>query len=291
MKKGLKLTLLFIFLFCFITNVKALSVDKNNINIAKGKSDNINLYVDTEEDIIKVEFTLIYSSYDIPATFIINNAFSDETPSGIKHTIIFDSAKKGKITLGNIKIDVVTNPKVDSASVNIHTAKAITTDGKEINLNSQLINVYVKEEEDNIQIDKNMLKSIDSKLVKIDLKKDIFEYDITIDSSIEELDLKPVAINDDVEIDITTQKIKDIKNNKILITTKLNDIEQVYTINILVKEDNKIKKDEIIIDKTKFVADDSYKSKWLVIIIALIVIFMMSLIINNIKPNKKHKHR
>ena len=157
-------------------------------------------------------------------------------------------------------------------------------------MNSQLINVYVKEE-DNIQIDKNMLKSIDSKLVKIDLKKDIFEYDITLDSSIEELDLKPVAINDDVEIDITTQKIKDIKNNKILITTKLNDIEQVYTINILVKEDNKIKKDEIIIDKTTFVADDSYKSKWLVIIIALIVIFMMSLIINNIKPNKKHKHR
>lgn len=294
MKNGFKLILTIFISLLFITNVSALSIDKKTLTIEEGKNDTVTLSVNSEEEIIKVEFTLIYSSYDMPAEFFTSNNYTDETPNSIKHSIVLDKATSGKITLGTIRVAAVNNPKETNATVTIHSAKATTASGEKINLNGQTINVSIKKKEAEVPveskvIDKNMLKNIESKLVKIDLKKDIFNYDIEIDDDILELDLKPIANDENTKVDISTQKIKELKDNKIIITTKLEDTEQVYIINVLVKKNNN--KKEVIIDNSEFVPDKSYKNIYIKVIIALFVIFIANLLYKSYKSKRKRRKK
>ena len=304
MKKVGRFIFLCMILCLFINRVNALSVSKNNITIDKGGSENIELYANSDKEINKVEFTLIYMSNDVPASFIINNNYSDSNPNGIKHTISLGDAKSGKILLGTININVKSNPTEKGGSVNIHSAKGYTTDGEVVNLNSQSINVTIgtpvneqeevkeevkkeepkeepkeeKKEEEKKEIDKNLLDKIESNLVKIELKKDVFEYTVIIDKEIKELDLKPVAKDKDTKVEISSQKIDEIKDNKIVITASNGDIKQEYIIKLSEKEDI-----VVTIDKDKFKEDNSYKGKWIGVSIVLVVILMVGFVLTKKK--------
>ena len=291
MKDIYKYLLCLLLLVVVTTEVEALSVDKNNINISVNSTENIELYANVE-NATKVEFNLTYSTYDIPAQFIINNSFKDEANSGIKHIILFDEVKTGKILLGTININVIENPKDLIGSVNINNAKSFNSENNSTNLKSQSITIKVnkKEEEKKVEIDKNLLDKIDSNIVNIKLEKDIFVYDVNINEDIKELDLKPIAKDNNTEVSIDTQKINELKDNKLIIKTKNNDIEQEYIINI--KTDKKEKK--VIIDKSIFKPNDSYKNKWrLLIIISSIVVIIGGVILFKKeieREKKKHYH-
>ena len=276
------------FLLLTIPHIKvnALSVSKNDLTIEKGSSETVELYANTESEIISASFTLVYSTYDIPANFAVASGFSDSNPNGINHEIIFNEAKSGKILLGTINVSVVNYPNDSIGTINIHTGSAKTTDGETINLNSQNINIKVGTPNE-VKTDEKksaLLTKIESKIVSIELKEKTYEYTINVDSKVEELDLKGIPEDSNAKVETSTQKIKELKDNKIIITVKNGDEEQKYTINVNSKNDTKEKDDnEIVIDKTEFKENKGYKGKWIVISIVLIIVLMVSLLLSKKK--------
>jgi hypothetical protein len=280
------------------TGVLALTVSENNIEIPKSDRKSIELSTNSEEMLTSVEFTLVYTTYDIPASFIVNPNYTDSNPNGIKHKIIFSEPINGNIILGNININVVDNPKDNTGTVNIHSAIGYTKSGETINLTSQNINVTVlnnretntetneieklkeDEQEETKKIDKNVLKEIKSDLVKINIQKDIFEYTIAINNDIEKLDLEPIAINESYKVKISNQEIATLEDNKINITitdNKGNKIDYIIKVNIL--------KDisDVEIDDSDFKEKNTYKGKWIILVIIFSIILLFGLILTRKK--------
>lgn len=298
MKYFLKFICLIVTFFMLTTGVLALTVSENNIEIPKSDRKSIELSTNSEEMLTSVEFTLIYTTYDIPASFIVNPNYTDSNPNGIKHKIIFSEPINGNIILGNININVVDNPKDNTGTVNIHSAIGYTESGETINLTSQNINVTVlnnretntetneiekpKEDkhEETKEFDKNVLKEIKSDLVKINIQKDIFEYTIIINNDIEKLDLEPVAINKSYKVEISNQEIATLEDNKINITItddKGNKIDYIIKVNIL--------KDisDVEIDDSDFKEKNTYKGKWIILVIIFSTILLFGLILTRKK--------
>ena len=282
MKKRCNYFIIFLLLVVPFMKVRALSVSKNDLTIEKGGHDVVELYVNTEKEIISVNFTLVYTTYDIPGNFTPASAFNDANPNSINHEIIFDSAKSGKITLGSINIEVLNNANDTAGTINIHTAKAKTTSGDMIDLDSQTINIKVgtpvKEEPKSA-----LLSKIESKIVDIVLKKDTYEYAIEIDDKVTELDLKAIPEDENAKVEISNQKIKDLEDNKIIITVKNGNEEKKYTIKVDVKESEKKKDNKIVIDTKIFTENTDYQSKWVIISIFLVITLMVSLVLSRKK--------
>ena len=338
MNKKLKYIFSIFLLLISIVKVDALSVSKNEITIEKGNKESIELYANVSESVTNIEFILVHTTNDIPASFIVNSNFVDTNPGGSKHSINFDTPQTGNILLGTISV----NPKSDGidtlGTVSAYNGKATTDLGGIITLNRKDINIKIttpvvvtppqteqpkpnvsdtpvdnnkkeepkketpkqeqntntnnnknnnnikeneekKEEEVIKQETYNLLEKIESEIVKIDIQEDVFEYTVTINKETLELDLKPVAIDTNSKIDITSQKIEELKDNKILITVKNGEEEQIYTINVnMIKDFEKAE-----IDNGKFEENNSYKGKWLVISIILIVVFIVGLLLTKKK--------
>ena len=275
MKRVVKYIVLLIILIIPISNIKALSLSKNEITLNKSSNEEIELYANSTESLTKVDFNLIYSSNDIIGQFIVNKEYKDITSSGTKHSITFNKPETGKILLG--KISIKSNNQEGNGTININNAIGLTSNNKEIGLNSQLINIKVGTTEEK----EMLLKSIDSKIVKIDLKDNIYEYDVDLNDNISVLDLKPIPYNNDCIINISTQKIKEITNNKIVIKAFLDNKEEEYIINLNINKT----KEKIEIDNEKFIPNNSYKKKWIVISIGIVVLLLIDLIIIKIKKH------
>lgn len=273
-------------LFLGVLNVNALSVSKNDITIERGQSNSIELYANSETEIKSVDFTLVFSTYDIPAYFTPATGNNDTNPNGIAHHVVLGQASSGKVLLGTIDINVKLSAVDTTGVISLSNTSAMGSNGNKINLNIQNINVKVgtpevttdNQEDKKEEKDKNLLDKIESNIVTIELKKDVFDYTVTIPESVKELDLKATAKDSNAKVDISTQKIKDLKDNKIIITVKSNDIEQKYTINVKTKKEDTIK-----IDKSEFEGSTSYKGKWTLIIVILVVVLVFSLIFNKKK--------
>lgn len=290
--KRIILTLFMILVMGLPFGVSALSVSESDLVIDKGDEQLIDLYAEVDSEVTEVNFSLVYTSYDVPAYFNIASGLRDEAV-GIKHRIVFSVPVSGKIKLGSVKVSVVNNPKIVSSSINVHTASAITSSGETIKLNAQMINVTINknvdkpdeeeqvkttetdtEEIDEDKVDSNMLSKIESKIVKIELKKDVFEYNIKIKDDVSELDLKPIAVDEDYEVEISNQKIAELNNNQIVIKVKNDDVVEEYKINVKVIEDV-----ELEIDDTEFDSSYSYKGKWIVLIIIFGVVLFAGLLL------------
>lgn len=287
MNKILKLFFIGLTLFFMTNKVFALTVSDSNITMAPGTTKEIELSTNSDEELSSIEFTLVYSTYDIPANFVINSIYTDSNPNGIKHIIYFDTPVSGNINLGTVRINTVKSPKETAGTINIHSAKATTTTGTTINLDSQNINITIGEEttpkeEDNKvtntnndNYDKNMLKEIKSDKVKINLIKDTFDYEVTIDPTLEELDLEPITINNNYKVTISTQKISDLEDNKITITVEdTNKHTSTYNIKVNILKDI----EDVSIDSSQYKENKSYQGKWLLAIIFFGIVLFISLI-------------
>lgn len=268
--------------------VKALSVDKNNLTIEKNNSETIGLYAEVETEVTEISFSLVYTTYDIPAYFNVEQGLTDNG-TGISHKIVFSEPVTGKIKLGNIKTNVIANPKVKVGTINIHTANAIDTNGNSVKLNAQIINVAIKTTPvENTQEPaktttpeeqpKNLLERIESELVEIELKENTYEYTVNIKKDIEELDLKPIAKDEKYKIDITTQKISELKDNQIIITVEDGDNTEEYKIKV-----NVLEVDKVEIDDETFESTYKYKGKWITLIVILSIIMVVGFCLNKKK--------
>ena len=278
MKYVFKLFYTILIVFLLTTNVKALTVSENNLNISAGNTKNIELSTNTDVNLTSVEFTLVFDSYDVPAYFSVNSMYTDTNPNGITHKIVFNEPTAGNIDLGTVVVRVVNNPTIVGSSVNIHSAKGTTEDGNIINLDSQTINIKIGEEtvEKNKENTKDLLKEINSEIVNIKLKENVFEYEVAIDKDTSELDLSPVAIDDKYKVEVSNQKISELEDNTITITVSDDIDKSTYKINVKVKEEN----NSVEIDNSEYKEEKSYKGKWIFLIVCLSIILFFGVLIN-----------
>lgn len=135
--------------------------------------------------------------------------------------------------------------------------------------------VEVKEEEKKV-----VLKEIQSDIVKIRLKDDVYEYTVKVKEGIEELDLKPILNDDSYSIDISSQKISELEDGKIIISITKEEEKIDYVINVKVSSGSFLSDIEI---------DDSegpkyeYKGKWIGFIAVFVVILLGGLIFSRKK--------
>lgn len=136
-------------------------------------------------------------------------------------------------------------------------------------------NVEVKEEEKKV-----VLKEIQSDIVKIRLKEDVFEYTVKVKEDVEELDLKPILNDDSYSVDISSQKISELKDGKIIISITKEEEKIEYVINVKVNNGDFLS--DIEIDNSEGPKYE-YKGKWIGLIITFVVILLGGLIFSKKK--------
>lgn len=248
--------------------VSALSVDSTELTVAKGEKSTVNVYADLKEETTKVSFSLVYTTYDVPATFKVEEGITLKTNT-TKNTLTFSEAQKGQVKLGTIEISILKSAKANKGTIRLNSATATSKSGNISKLDPVELTVTIGTSTNNSTSVKesNLLKGITSKIVNIDLKDNVYTYEVNVKEDVKELDLVAVPKDEKSKVVISSQKISDLKDGKIIINvTSPSNTKEEYTVKV-----NVLKTDKVEIDKEEFKADSSYKGKWVVVIIVSVV--------------------
>lgn len=248
--------------------VSALSVDNTELTVAKGEKSTVNVYADLKEETTKVSFSLVYTTYDVPATFKAEEGITLKTNT-TKNTLTFSEAQKGQVKLGTIEISILKSAKANKGTIRLNSATATSKSGNISKLDPVELTVTIGTSTNNSTSVKesNLLKGITSKIVNIDLKDNVYTYEVNVKEDVKELDLVAVPKDEKSKVVISSQKISELKDGKIIINvTSPSNTKEEYTVKV-----NVLKTDKVEIDKEEFKADSSYKGKWVVVIIVSVV--------------------
>lgn len=248
--------------------VSALSVDSTELTVAKGEKSTVNVYADLKEETTKVSFSLVYTTYDVPATFKAEEGITLKTNT-TKNTLTFSEAQKGQVKLGTIEISILKSAKANKGTIRLNNATATSKSGNISKLDPVELTVTIGTSTNNSTSVKesNLLKGITSKIVNIDLKDNVYTYEVNVKEDVKELDLVAVPKDEKSKVVISSQKISELKDGKITINvTSPSNTKEEYTVKV-----NVLKTDKVEIDKEEFKADSSYKGKWIVVIIVSVV--------------------
>lgn len=248
--------------------VSALSVDNTELTVAKGEKSIVDVYADLKEETTKVSFSLVYTTYDVPATFKAEEGITLKTNT-TKNTLTFSEAQKGQVKLGTIEISILKSAKANKGTIRLNSATATSKSGNISKLDPVELTVAIGTSTNNSTSVKesNLLKGITSKIVNIDLKDNVYTYEVNVKEDVKELDLVAVPKDEKSKVVISSQKISELKDGKITINvTSPSNTKEEYTVKVNVLKTNKVE-----IDKEEFKADSSYKGKWVVIIIVSVV--------------------
>lgn len=248
--------------------VSALSVDSTELTVAKGEKATVNVYADLKEETTKVSFSLVYTTYDVPATFKAEEGITLNTNT-TKNTLTFSEAQKGQVKLGTIEISILKSAKANKGTIRLNSATATSKSGNISKLDPVELTVTIGTSTNNSASVKesNLLKGITSKIVNIDLKDNVYTYEVNVKEDVKELDLVAVPKDEKSKVVISSQKISELKDGKIVINvTSPSNTKEEYTVKVNVLKTNKVE-----IDKEEFKADSSYKGKWVVVIIVSVV--------------------
>lgn len=257
--------------------VSALSVDNTELTVAKGEKSTVNVYADLKEETTKVSFSLVYTTYDVPATFKAEEGITLKTNT-TKNTLTFSEAQKGQVKLGTIEISILKSAKANKGTIRLNNATATSKSGNISKLDPVELTVIIGTSTNNSTSVKesNLLKGITSKIVNIDLKDNVYTYEVNVKEDVKELDLVAVPKDEKSKVVISSQKISELKDGKIIINvTSPSNTKEEYTVKVNVLKTNKVE-----IDKEKFKADSSYKGKWVVIIIVSVVALLFGFTIS-----------
>ena len=257
--------------------VSALSVDSTELTVAKGEKSTVNVYADLKEETTKVSFSLVYTTYDVPATFKAEEGITLKTNT-TKNTLTFSEAQKGQVKLGTIEISILKSAKANKGTIRLNSATATSKSGNISKLDPVELTVTIGTSTNNSTSVKesNLLKGITSKIVNIDLKDNVYTYEVNVKEDVKELDLVAVPKDEKSKVVISSQKISELKDDKITINvTSPSNTKEEYTVKV-----NVLKTDKVEIDKEEFKADSSYKGKWVVVIIVSVVALLFGLILS-----------
>ena len=257
--------------------VSALSVDNTELTVAKGEKSTVNVYADLKEETTKVSFSLVYTTYDVPATFKAEEGITLKTNT-TKNTLTFSEAQKGQVKLGTIEISILKSAKANKGTIRLNSATATSKSGNITKLDPVELTVTIGTSTNNSTSVKesNLLKGITSKIVNIDLKDNVYTYEVNVKEDVKELDLVAVPKDEKSKVVISSQKISELKDGKITINvTSPSNTKEEYTVKV-----NVLKTDKVEIDKEEFKADSSYKGKWVVVIIVSVVALLFGFILS-----------
>lgn len=257
--------------------VSALSVDNTELTVAKGEKSTVDVYANLEEETTKVSFSLVYTTYDVPATFKAEEGITLKT-NKTKNTLTFSEAQKGQVKLGTIEISILKSAKANKGTIRLNNATATSKSGNISKLDPVELTVTIGTSTNNSTSVKesNLLKGITSKIVNIDLKDNVYTYEVNVKEDVKELDLVAVPKDEKSKVVISSQKISELKDGKIIINvTSPSNTKEEYIVKV-----NVLKTDKVEIDKEKFKADSSYKGKWVVIIIVSVVALLFGFTIS-----------
>ena len=257
--------------------VSALSVDNTELTVAKGEKSTVNVYADLKEETTKVSFSLVYTTYDVPATFKAEEGITLKT-NKTKNTLTFSEAQKGQVKLGTIEISILKSAKANKGTIRLNSATATSKSGNITKLDPVELTVTIGTSTNNSTSVKesNLLKGITSKIVNIDLKDNVYTYEVNVKEDVKELDLVAVPKDEKSKVVISSQKISELKDGKITINvTSPSNTKEEYTVKV-----NVLKTDKVEIDKEEFKADSSYKGKWVVVIIVSVVALLFGFILS-----------
>lgn len=257
--------------------VSALSVDNAELTVAKGEKATVNVYADLKEETTKVSFSLVYTTYDVPATFKAEEGITLKTNT-TKNTLTFTNAQKGQVKLGTIEISIPKSAKANKGTIRLNSATATSKSGNISKLDPVELTVTIGTSTNNSTSVKesNLLKEITSKIVNIDLKDNVYTYEVNVKEDVKELDLVAVPKDEKSKVVISSQKISELKDGKITINvTSPSNTKEEYTVKVNVLKTNKVE-----IDKEEFKADSSYKGKWVVVIIVSVVALLFGFTIS-----------
>ena len=257
--------------------VSALSVDSTELTVAKGEKSTVDVYANLEEETTKVSFSLVYTTYDVPATFKAEEGITLKT-NKTKNTLTFSEAQKGQVKLGTIEISILKSAKANKGTIRLNSATATSKSGNISKLDPVELTVTIGTSTNNSTSVKesNLLKGITSKIVNIDLKDNVYTYEVNVKEDVKELDLVAVPKDEKSKVVISSQKISELKDGKIIINvTSPSNTKEEYIVKV-----NVLKTDKVEIDKEKFKADSSYKGKWVVIIIVSVVALLFGFTIS-----------
>lgn len=252
--------------------VSALSVDNTELTVAKGEKSTVDVYANLEEETTKVSFSLVYTTYDVPATFKAEEGITLKT-NKTKNTLTFSEAQKGQVKLGTIEISILKSAKANKGTIRLNSATATSKSGNISKLDPVELTVTIGTSTNNSTSVKesNLLKGITSKIVNIDLKDNVYTYEVNVKEDVKELDLVAVPKDEKSKVVISSQKISDLKDGKITINvTSPSNTKEEYIVKV-----NVLKTDKVEIDKEEFKADSSYKGKWVVVIIVSVVALLL----------------
>ena len=253
--------------------VSALSVDNTELTVAKGEKSTVDVYANLEEETTKVSFSLVYTTYDVPATFKAEEGITLKT-NKTKNTLTFSEAQKGQVKLGTIEISILKSAKANKGTIRLNSATATSKSGNISKLDPVELTVTIGTSTNNSTSVKesNLLKGITSKIVNIDLKDNVYTYEVNVKEDVKELDLVAVPKDEKSKVVISSQKISELNGKITINVTSPSNTKEEYTVKV-----NVLKTDKVEIDKEEFKADSSYKGKWVVIIIVSVVALLFGL--------------
>ena len=178
------------------------------------------------------------------------------------------------------KIASVTLKASDSASIGttglIRLINSTVTTSSKMELAINQVKVTVSNEKSS----NNNLASMSSSIAEISFSKDTLEYNVTVPNDTSEFDLTVTAEDALATVNISNQQLKTNKTNITVTVTAEDGSTKEYKV-IVNKEKKKTttKAKENNSNKTEETKNsDSYKPKWIVVLIGLLVVFVLDML-------------
>ena len=271
------LILLIGFMPIFVNAETKIYFSSEEINIAPGKTKTVDVIVDSDEDFTSASFNVITtSSYVNFYSVDISDEFKRVDGKG--YILTSEEPKKS-----GTKIASVTLKASDSASIGttglIRLINSTVTTSSKMELAINQVKVTVSNEKSS----NNNLASMSSSIAEISFSKDTLEYNVTVPNDTSEFDLTVTAEDALATVNISNQQLKTNKTNITVTVTAENGSTKEYKV-VVNKEKKKTttkakENKENNSNKTEETKNsDSYKPKWIVVLIGLLVVFVLDML-------------
>lgn len=268
------LILLIGFMPIFVNAETKIYFSSEEINIAPGKTKTVDVIVDSDEDFTSASFNVITtSSYVNFYSVDISDEFKRVDGKG--YILTSEEPKKS-----GTKIASVTLKASDSASIGttglVRLINSTVTTSSKMELAINQVKVTVSNEKSS----NNNLASMSSSIAEISFSKDTLEYNVTVPNDTSEFDLTVTAEDALATVNISNQQLKTNKTNITVTVTAEDGSTKEYKV-IVNKEKKKTttKAKENNSNKTEETKNsDSYKPKWIVVLIGLLVVFVLDML-------------
>ena len=276
MKKRLLigLILLISFMPIFVDAETKIYFSSEEINIAPGKTKTVDVIVDSDEDFTSASFNVITTSSYVNFYSV---AISDEFKrvDGKGYILTSDEPKKSGTKIASVSLKASDSASIGTTGL-IRLINSTVTTSSKMELAINQVKVTVSNEKSS----NNNLASMSSSIAEISFSKDTLEYNVTVPNDTIEFDLTVTAEDALATVNISNQQLKTNKTNITVTVTAEDGSTKEYKV-IVNKEKKKTttKAKENNSNKTEETKNsDSYKPKWIVVLIGLLVVFVLDML-------------